>query len=82
PRFLGEKRTHFHEREFTFGEYAALVADVFPNTRMYSENNHFASVVTDDAPGAITCTATIKDQFTIAQADVFISVSCADSAAL
>lgn len=82
PRFLGEKRTHFHEREFTFEEYAALVADVFPNTRMYSENNHFASVVTDDAPGAITCIATIKDQFTIAQADVFISVSCADNAAL
>lgn len=76
PRFLGEKRTHFHVREFTLDEYMALMTNVFPNTAIYFENNHFSSMVTRSPAQGIDRIEYLKDQFTPEQADVFISVSC------
>lgn len=80
PRFLGEKRTHFHVREFSLDEYEALVKASFPNTMFYFENNHFSSLITADPAEKIERIAYLKDQFAAAQADVFISVSCGPGA--
>jgi SAM-dependent methyltransferase len=80
PRFLGEKRTHFHVREFTLDEYMALMTDAFPDTVVYFENNHFSSLVTPAAAPEISRIEYLKDQFTPEQADVFISVSCGPAA--
>jgi SAM-dependent methyltransferase len=76
PRFLGEKRTPYHVREFLLEEYQALVEGFFPNTVMYLENNHFSSLITALPSSRIERVEYLKDQFTAAQADVFISVSC------
>jgi 2-polyprenyl-3-methyl-5-hydroxy-6-metoxy-1,4-benzoquinol methylase len=80
PRFLGEKRTHFHVREFAQEEYAALLERFFPDTIMYVENNHFSSLILKDPTTLIERVDYLKDQFTLDQADVFISVSCATKA--
>jgi SAM-dependent methyltransferase len=80
PRFLGEKRTHFHVREYSLEDYQALVEKFFPNTVMYLENNHFSSLITAMPASRIERVAYLKDQFTSAQADVFISVSCGPKA--
>ncbi len=80
PRFLGEKRTHFHVREFTLDEYMTLMTDVFPDTVVYFENNHFSSLVTSVPAPEINRVEYLKDQFKPEQADVFISVSCGPAA--
>lgn len=82
PRFLGEKRTHFHVREFDLEDYAALVERFFPNTQMYVENNHFSSLILTEPASRIERVEYLKDQFSLNQADVFISVSCAAKAQL
>lgn len=80
PRFLGEKRTHFHVREFTLEEYSALIERFFPNTKIYVENNHFSSLILTEPEFRIERVEYLKDQFALGQADVFISVSCAAKA--
>jgi len=75
PRALEEKRTHFHEHEFGLEEYEALIREFFSNVDMYVENNHFASLVTRDAPSDLRRIVSLKDQFGPAMADVFIAVA-------
>ena len=75
PRALEQKRTHFHEHEFTLDEYQSLLADYFPAIEIYVENNHFSSMVTQACPSSLRRIVCLKDQFRPSVADVFIAVA-------
>jgi SAM-dependent methyltransferase len=75
PRALEQKRTHFHEHEFSLEEYADLIREFFGEVEMYVENNHFSSLVTKACPAELQKIICLKDQFDPAIADVFIAVA-------
>lgn len=75
PRALEQKRTHFHEHEFSLDEYVSMIRDYFPNVEMYVENNHFASLVTKARPTTVSRIECLKEQFEPSVADVFIAVA-------
>lgn len=75
PRALATKRTHFHTREFSETEFRALLGECFPQVRLYFENNHFSSLITDHKPSKIERVLPLKDQYSVAQADYFIAVA-------
>jgi SAM-dependent methyltransferase len=75
PRALPEKRTDFHTHEFSLGEFEGLFLDFFADVKMYYENNHFASLVTDHKPDLVDNIVALNDQFSLAQADYFIAVA-------
>jgi len=74
PRALPEKRTHFHTHEFSLGEFEGLFLDFFADVKMYYENNHFTSLVTDHKPVVLDMIYSLNEQFSLAQADYFIAV--------
>ena len=82
PRSLEQKRTHFHEHEFALDEFESLIMEYFPNVEIYSENNHFSSLVTKARPTEVTQIECIKDQFAAAVADVFVVVASLSSSPL
>jgi glycosyltransferase involved in cell wall biosynthesis/SAM-dependent methyltransferase len=72
PRALAEKRTHFHTREYSLGEFTAAFDRHFARHRMWVENNHFASLITEGSPQALKSVVAMNDQFSAAAADYFI----------
>jgi SAM-dependent methyltransferase len=79
PRALEEKRTHFHEHEFGLDEFVEAIGNHFSNVEIYVENNHFASLVTKNAPASLTRIECLKNQFAPAVADVFLAVATSSS---
>jgi len=75
PRALEAKRTHFHSREFSEAEFRALLEESFPQVRLYFENNHFSSLITDHEPSKIELVMSLRQQYSVAQADYFIAVA-------
>lgn len=75
PRALAEKRVHFHTKEFSEQEFRDLLGQSFPQVHFYFENNHFCSLITDDEPKRVDQILTLKDQYTLPQADYFIAVA-------
>jgi ubiquinone biosynthesis O-methyltransferase len=75
PRALDQKRTHFHTKEFTFGEFEDMILRYLPQVKMYFENNHFTSLIVDAAPKALNNIELLQDQFSLRQADVFMAVA-------
>ncbi len=75
PRALAEKRTHFHTKEFSEQDFRELLGQSFPQVSFYFENNHFCSLITNDEPKRVDQILTLKDQFTLSQADYFIAVA-------
>jgi len=82
PRALENLRTHHHTREFSLEEFEDLIRKFFPKVEMYVENNHFASLVTRRAPSSISLIECLKDQFTLAKADVFVVVASSGDVSL
>lgn len=74
PRALPEKRTHFHTHEFSLGEFEGLFLEHFADVKMYFENNHFTSLVTDHKPAVLDTIYSLNEQFSLSQADYFIAV--------
>lgn len=75
PRHLGEKRTHFHTKEYSLEEFRELIGKHFARCEMYVENNHFSSLITSGPPDGIARVEFLKNQFDLAQADVFIALA-------
>lgn len=82
PRALEQLRTHHHMHEFSLEEYEEMIRKYFSNVDMYVENNHFSSLVTRSKPNTIQNIECLKEQYSLEQADVFISVSSSSSTPL
>ena len=52
-----------------------MLGQSFQQVHFYFENNHFCSLITDDEPTRVDQILTLKDQYTLPQADYFIAVA-------
>jgi 2-polyprenyl-3-methyl-5-hydroxy-6-metoxy-1,4-benzoquinol methylase len=82
PRALEQKRTHFHEHEFGLQEYVSLISEYFPSVEMFTENNHFSSMITRGAPAELKRVECLKDQFDLAAADAFLAMASRSTSSL
>lgn len=75
PRNLGALRSSFHCREFSPFEFTSLLESCFPHVRMFFENNHFVSLVTDAPPHVVDRVHLLHPQFSLGQCDYMVAVA-------
>ncbi|MDR2489368.1 MAG: glycosyltransferase [Desulfovibrio sp.] len=75
PRPLEKKRAAFHVRELHIDAFLGLIKTQFPYHRLFFENNHFSSLVTDSSPPPTLAPVYMRKQFTADQADYFICLA-------
>lgn len=75
PRALDEKRTHYHVREFSEGEFRNLFTRHFSQLHLYSENNHFCSLISNENSSEISNIHYYNTNITLEICDYFIAVA-------
>jgi SAM-dependent methyltransferase/glycosyltransferase involved in cell wall biosynthesis len=75
PRKLENRRSIFHKEEFTKIKFEELLKDNFVNYKLYFQNNHFSSLISDHKPTVVKNIIALEEQFSIEQADYFIGVA-------
>lgn len=75
PRALEQKRTHFHTKEFSKESFWTLLSSSFEQVHFYFQNNHFSTLIGNNKPERLENILSLKEQFTLDQADYFIAVA-------
>ena len=75
PRALDQRRSEFHNREFAPFEFVDSLKTFFPHVHLFVENNHFASLITQDLPNEINRVHALHPQFSLGQADYMIALA-------
>ncbi|MDR3168775.1 MAG: methyltransferase domain-containing protein [Candidatus Peribacteria bacterium] len=79
PRPLDKKRSQFHVHGLPMREFIELIIEQLPYYRLFSGNNHFMSLITDNLSSSILSPVYMRNQFDLDQADYFICVASTES---